>query len=152
MKLFDLRPAKGSKHRRKIVGRGQGSGHGGSATRGMKGQNSRSGRGTRPGFEGGQMPILRRIPKKGFTNIFRKEYSVINVGTLDSIFDVNSEINREVLVSKGLLKGNNPIKILGTGKLEKSFKITADKFSQSAAEKIKKSGGEAIILKKEIAK
>ncbi|OGW74089.1 MAG: 50S ribosomal protein L15, partial [Nitrospirae bacterium RIFOXYC2_FULL_44_7] len=101
MKLSDLKPAVGAKHRRKIVGRGRGSGHGGSATKGMKGQNARSGRGTRPGFEGGQMPLMRRIPKRGFTNIFKKEYEIVNLKTLEKIFDPNSEITRVLLAEKG---------------------------------------------------
>jgi large subunit ribosomal protein L15 len=144
MNLSNLKPAEGSKHRRKVVGRGQGSGHGGSATRGMKGQNSRSGRGTRPGFEGGQMPLYRRIPKRGFTNIFKKEFAIINLGILDAAFEANAEVNSAVLVEKGIIRKNLPLKVLGNGELKKSLKITADKFSKSAVEKIKKAGGEAI--------
>lgn len=141
MKLSDLKPANGSKHRRKIVGRGRGSGHGGSSTRGMKGQNSRSGGGTRPGFEGGQMPLMRRIPKRGFTNIFKKDYEIVNVGTLDKIFDSGTEVNKKILAEKGLMNGKLPLKILGEGEIKKPLKIIADKFSKSAAEKVKKAGG-----------
>ncbi|PIU83023.1 MAG: 50S ribosomal protein L15 [Elusimicrobia bacterium CG06_land_8_20_14_3_00_38_11] len=163
MNLSDLKPKVGSKHRRKIVGRGRGSGHGGSATRGMKGQNSRSGGGTRPGFEGGQMPLMRRLPKRGFTNIFKKGYEIINIGLLEKVFNhrdtentektsapsaVNAfekiEINKKVLVEKGLIDGKLPLKILGDGEIKKPLKITADKFSKSAVEKIKKAGGEVI--------
>ncbi|HAM38840.1 MAG: 50S ribosomal protein L15 [Elusimicrobia bacterium RIFOXYC2_FULL_34_12] len=147
MKISDLKPASGSKHRRKIVGRGRGSGHGGSATKGMKGQNSRSGGGTRPGFEGGQMPLMRRIPKRGFTNIFKKEYEIVNLKTIEERFESNSEVNRASLIEKGLIKNNLPIKILGDGNINKPLKITASKFSKSAIEKIKKVGGEAIIVK-----
>ncbi|OGS38572.1 MAG: 50S ribosomal protein L15 [Elusimicrobia bacterium RIFOXYD2_FULL_34_30] len=146
MKISDLKPASGSKHRRKIVGRGRGSGHGGSATKGMKGQNSRSGGGTRPGFEGGQMPLMRRIPKRGFTNIFKKEYEIVNLKTIEERFESNSEVNRASLIEKGLIKNNLPIKILGDGNINKPLKITASKFSKSAIEKIKKVGGEAITI------
>jgi large subunit ribosomal protein L15 len=151
MKLSDLKPSVGSKHRRKIVGRGRGSGHGGSATKGMKGQNARSGGGTRPGFEGGQMPLTRRIPKRGFTNIFKKEYEVVNVNILSEMFESNSEVTKDILVKKGLIRGKLPIKILGEGELKNPLKITADKFSKSAIEKIKKAGGEAINLERKAA-
>ncbi|MFH1541351.1 MAG: 50S ribosomal protein L15 [Elusimicrobiota bacterium] len=144
MNLSDLKPKVGSKHRKKIIGRGRGSGHGGSATRGMKGQNSRSGRGTRPGFEGGQMPLMRRIPKRGFTNIFKKEYEIINVSTLEEVFEPNTDLNKKILIEKGLIRGKLPLKVLGAGELKKPLKITADKFSKSAIEKIRKTGGEAI--------
>jgi len=144
MNLSDLKPAVGSKHRRKIVGRGRGSGHGGSATRGMKGQNSRSGRATRPGFEGGQMPLMRRLPKRGFTNIFKKEFEIVNIGKLSEIFEPDTEINKKVLAEKGLIKSKLPLKILGEGEIKKPLKITADKFSKSAVEKIFTAGGKAV--------
>lgn len=150
MNLSDLKPKAGSKHRRKIVGRGRGSGHGGSATRGMKGQNSRSGGGTRPGFEGGQMPLMRRLPKRGFTNIFKKEYEIVNINTIEKFFEPNTEINKKILAEKGLIDGKLPLKVLGEGEIKKPLKITADKFSKSAAEKIKKAGGEAITEIKKI--
>ncbi|MEW6557710.1 MAG: 50S ribosomal protein L15 [Elusimicrobiota bacterium] len=145
MRICDLKPAKGAKHRRKIVGRGRGSGHGGSSTRGTKGQNARAGRGTRPGFEGGQMPLIRRIPKRGFTNIFKKEYEIINLKTLEKMFEPNSEITKQVLIQKNLIKDSLPLKILGDGILTKPLKITADKFSKSAIEKIKQAGGEVAV-------
>ena len=144
MNLSDLKPARGSKHRRKILGRGRGSGHGGSCTKGMRGQNSRSGGGTRPGFEGGQMPLLRRLPKRGFTNIFKKKYNIINLKTLDEKFQENTRVTASVLIEKGLIDKNFPLKVLGDGELKKALKITADKFSKSAVEKIQKAGGEAI--------
>ena len=144
MKLSDLKPAAGSKHRKKIIGRGRGSGHGGSATKGMKGQNARSGRGTRPGFEGGQMPLMRRIPKHGFTNIFKQEYDIINVEVLEKYFEQNGEVNKKILSEKGFINGKLPLKILGDGELKKPLKITADKFSKSASEKISAAGGSAI--------
>jgi large subunit ribosomal protein L15 len=152
MKISDLKPAIGSKHRRKIVGRGRGSAHGGSSTRGMKGQNSRSGRGTRPGFEGGQMPLARRIPKRGFTNIFKKEYEVVNLKTLERIFEPNTEITRAVLKEKGLIRRELPIKILGDGDIKKALKITANKFSKSAIEKISAAGGSVVIESRQVAK
>ncbi|MFA5778704.1 MAG: 50S ribosomal protein L15 [Elusimicrobiota bacterium] len=153
MKLSDLKPAVGSKHRRKIVGRGRGSGHGGSATRGMKGQNSRSGGGTRPGFEGGQMPLMRRIPKRGFTNIFKKEYEIVNIDTIEKVSEAtkgspvgaSTEINKKILKELGLIDGKLPLKVLGEGEIKKPLKITADKFSKSAAEKISAAGGSANV-------
>jgi len=144
MNLSNLKPAIGSKHRRKVIGRGRGSGHGGSSTRGMKGQNSRSGRGTKPGFEGGQMPLYRRVPKRGFTNIFKKNYGIVNLDILDRTFEANAEVNNKILVEKCIIRKNLPLKVLGDGDLKKPLKITADKFSKSAVEKIKKAGGEAI--------
>lgn len=149
MKLCDLKPAVGSNHRRKVIGRGEGSGHGGSATKGMKGQNARSGRGTRPGFEGGQMPLMRRIPKRGFTNIFRKEYEIVNLEILEKIFEPNSEITKKILIEKGLVKPSAcRIKILAAGDIKKPLKITADKFSKNAAGKITAAGGEVIEIGK----
>ncbi len=144
MNLFNLKPAAGSRHRRKIVGRGRGSGHGGSATRGNKGQNARSGHGTRPGFEGGQMPLYRRIPKRGFNSIFKKEYGIVNLEILDKVFDANASVDAVILSGKGIIRKNLPLKVLGDGDIKKPLKITAAKFSKSAAEKIKKAGGEAI--------
>jgi len=149
MNLSNLKPAAGSRHRRKIVGRGRGSGHGGSATRGMKGQNARSGRGTRPGFEGGQMPLYRRIPKRGFTSIFKKVYGIVNLDALDAAFEANAAVDAGILAGKGIIRKNLPLKVLGDGDLKKPLKITAAKFSKSAAEKIKKAGGEALVEKRE---
>lgn len=141
--LDNLKPAFGSHHRRKIVGRGEGSGHGGSATRGMKGQKSRSGAGKMTGFEGGQMPLLRRIPKRGFTSRFRTEYEIVNVGTLDQSFDSGSEITKAKLYESGIIKKSLPVKILGGGEIKKVLTVKADAFSQSALEKIKSAGGKA---------
>lgn len=142
MKLHELKPAFGSRRRRKIVGRGEGSGHGGSSTRGMKGQKSRSGDGKMIGFEGGQMPLYRRIPKRGFSNRrFKKEFEIINVGTLEVIFEAGTDINPQVLKEKGLSNTDLPVKILGDGEIKKALKVSAHAFSGSAEEKIKKAGG-----------
>ena len=145
--LNNLKPAPGSKHRKKLVGRGEGSGHGGSATRGMKGQKGRSGDGVMTGFEGGQMPLVRRIPKRGFTSKFRKQFAVINIETLDKNFDTNAEITPEILRKQKFIKENYPIKVLGTGEIKKALKVKANAFSKSALEKIKASGGSTEIVK-----
>ncbi|HBU69781.1 MAG TPA: 50S ribosomal protein L15 [Elusimicrobia bacterium] len=139
--LHNLKPAKGSRHRRKIIGRGEGSGHGGSATRGSKGQKARSGDGKMTGFEGGQIPLIRRIPKRGFTSRNKVQYNVINVETLNAAFESGAQINPEMLKENGIISRRLPVKILGDGKLEKAFTVTADAFSKSAEEKIKKAGG-----------
>jgi len=145
--LNDLKPAKGSKHRKKIVGRGLGSGHGRTATRGSKGQKSRSGDGSKKiGFEGGQMPILRRIPKRGFNNPFRKEYEIVNVDRLNK-FDAGTEVTPEKLKEAGIVSSPDLVKILGTGELKKSLTVKAAAFSKSALDKIKAAGGKAEILK-----
>lgn len=146
MRISDLKPVKGSKHRKKILGRGPGSSRGRSCTKGMRGQNARSGRGTPPGFEGGQMPLARRIPKRGFTNIFRKEYAIVNLGTLDAKFEPNSEVTNKALKAKGLLKKDMPLKVLGAGTLSKPLKIIASGFSKTALDKIQSAGGEAIKI------
>jgi large subunit ribosomal protein L15 len=145
--LNNLKPAPGSRHRRKIIGRGEGSGHGGSATMGMKGQKAKSGDGVMVGFEGGQMPLVRRIPKRGFTSKFRKEYAVVNVSEIEECFETNSEITPEILRREKIVKVSLPIKILGTGDIKKIFKIKANAFSKSAIEKIRKSGGTSEIVK-----
>jgi large subunit ribosomal protein L15 len=145
--LHNLKPAKGSKHRRKIIGRGQGSGHGGTATRGMKGQKSRSGDGSKKiNFEGGQMPIFRRLPKRGFNNPFRKEYEIVNVETLNK-FENNTEITPIVLKEKGMISNIKLVKILGKGKLEKPLSVSAMSFSKSAIEKINAAGGKIQVIK-----
>lgn len=145
--LNNLKPAKGSKHRKKIVGRGQGSGRGGTATRGMKGQKSRSGDGAKKiGFEGGQMPILRRIPKRGFNNMFRKEYEIVNVDRLNK-FETGAEVTPAVLKEAGIVSKAKLVKILGVGELNKSLTVKAAAFSKSAADKIKAAGGKAEIVK-----
>ena len=145
--LDTLKPAYGSTHRRKIIGRGEGSGHGGSSTRGRKGQKSRSGSGKMTGFEGGQIPLLRRIPKRGFTNRYRKEFQIVNIGRLDELFNAGEEVTLEKMQDKGLVRYANLVKVLGNGDLKKSFTIKANAFSKSAEEKIKASGGKAEIVK-----
>jgi len=143
--LNNLKPAKGSKHRKKIVGRGVGSGHGRTATRGTKGQKARSGDGAKKiGFEGGQMPILRRIPKRGFNNPFRKEYEIVNVERLNK-FD--SEVTGETLKKAGMVSNGKLVKILGVGDLKKALTVKAAAFSKSAIEKIQKAGGKAEVVK-----
>jgi large subunit ribosomal protein L15 len=140
--LHNLKPSAGSKHRRKIVGRGVGSGHGRTSTRGMKGQKARSGDGAKKiGFEGGQMPLYRRIPKRGFTNgMFKKEYDIVNVGTLNK-FDPAVEITPAFLKDKGLVSQIKFVKILGNGVLDKALTFKGLSFSKSATEKIKSAGG-----------
>jgi len=146
MKLHELRPAEGSRKSTKRIGRGTGSGWGKSAGKGMKGQNSRSGGGTRPGFEGGQMPLYRRIPKRGFTNIFAKEYACINVDRLN-IFEDGTMITPELLLERRVIrKVYDGVKILGNGNLEKSLNVSATKFSKAAAEKIEAAGGKVEVI------
>ena len=146
MKLHELKPAEGSKKSPKRIGRGTGSGWGKTAGRGQDGQNSRSGGGTRPGFEGGQMPLYRRLPKRGFTNIFAKKYSCINVDRLN-IFENGTEITPELLLEKRIIrKVYDGVKILGNGNLEKNLTIKVSKFSKGAAEKIEAAGGKIEVI------
>ena len=147
MRLHELSNVKGAIHRRKRVGCGEGGGHGKTSGRGGKGQTARSGGGIRIGFEGGQMPIFRRLPIRGFNNKnFRTEYETVNVAALAKLDDSVTEVNRDVLIAAGLVRKNsNPLKILGTGEISKALKITADKFSASAKDKIEKAGGEVIV-------
>ncbi len=144
--LGDLKhPARGARHRRKRIGRGAGSGHGKTACRGLKGQKSRSGFSLRPGFEGGQMPLVRRIPKRGFTNIFRKGYVAVNLLELDRCFDAGARVTVEALRKAGLVKGKvKQVKILGRGELTKSLVVEAHAFSSPARQRIKEAGGEVI--------
>ncbi|EKB57022.1 50S ribosomal protein L15 [Bergeyella zoohelcum] len=149
MKLNNIQPAAGSTHNSKRIGRGQGSGKGGTSTKGHKGQKSRSGYAQKIGFEGGQMPLQRRLPKFGFNNVNRKEYRGINLDTIQNLIDkkgVSGEINQEVLVANGLASKNDLIKILGRGELKASVAISAHKFTKSASELIEKVGGKAITL------
>jgi len=147
MKLSDLTPARGSNKKRKRVGRGSGSGHGKTSCRGHKGQGARSGGGTRPGFEGGQMPLQRRLPKRGFHNPFRAEFTVVNLGQLET-FPSGSEITPELLAGKGFLRGKNQrVKILGDGTLTKPLMIKAHGFSAKAKEKIEACGGKLELLR-----
>jgi large subunit ribosomal protein L15 len=142
MDQSNLKPPAGAKHKKKRVGCGDGSGHGSFSTRGCKGQKSRSGRDLRPGFEGGQLPIIKRLPwTRGFTNVAKINYSVVNVGDL-RLFDAGSEVNMANLIEKGLVKtANFPVKILGNGELERALTVKASKFSATAKSKIEAAGG-----------
>lgn len=141
MKLHELSPPKGSRKARKRVGRGVGSGTGKTAGRGTKGQNSRSGGGVRPGFEGGQMPIHRRLPKRGFTNIFKKQIAIVNIDDLKR-FDSGAVVDENALVEKGLIKGKrDAIKLLGKGEIDFPLTIKLHKISDAAKQKIEAAGG-----------
>lgn len=146
MRLHELKNVPGAVHRRKRVGCGEGSGRGKTCGRGGKGQTARSGSSIRPGFEGGQMPLFRKLPHRGFNNKnFTTAYAVVNLGDLLRIEDTN-EITREVLVKHGLIRSNaGLIKVLGEGEVSKALKVTADKFSASAKTKLEAAGGEAIV-------
>jgi large subunit ribosomal protein L15 len=147
MSLNNLRPPKGASHPRKRVGRGPGSGHGKTASRGSKGAKSRSGFRFKRGFEGGQMPLHRRVPKRGFHNLFRTEYAVVNLDTLGEVFDAGSEVTPDVLRERGLVRhATAPVKVLGRGELSKKLTVRAHKFSGSAAEKIAAAGGVAEVI------
>ncbi|EGD35223.1 MULTISPECIES: 50S ribosomal protein L15 [unclassified Capnocytophaga] len=150
MNLSNLKPAQGSVHKEgKRVGRGQGSGKGGTSTRGHKGAKSRSGFATKIGFEGGQMPLQRRVPKFGFKNFNRKEYTGINLGKLQELVDkgiVTDTVNIDILVENRLAKRSDLVKILGGGELKTKLKISVHKFTASAKEAVEKLGGEAITL------
>jgi large subunit ribosomal protein L15 len=141
----DLRPAPGATRSRKRVGRGPGSGHGKTAGRGSKGQKSRSGYRHQRGFEGGQMPLHRRVPKRGFTNIFRTEYDVVNLSALDR-FDAGEIVTPEKLADRRLAHGRRPVKILGDGELKKALTVSAHKFSASAKSRIEAAGGTCEVL------
>jgi large subunit ribosomal protein L15 len=165
MKLHELSPAKGSKHAPKRLGRGPGSGTGKTAGRGEKGQKSRSGYKQRIGFEGGQMPLIRRVPKRGFTNIFRTEYTVVNLSQLDKLFGGDAaenaaghsapaasaaaaatphntaEVTPDVLVAHGIVRSGRPVKVLGTGEVGRALAVKAHRFSKSARAKIEAAGG-----------
>lgn len=146
IELHHLQPAAGAKRSRKRVGRGPGSGNGKTAGRGHKGQKSRSGYSRRYGFEGGQMPLVRRIPKRGFTNIHRVEYQLVNVADLERIFDAGEEISCEMLAEKGLVRAKRLVKILGSGDLSKKLVVHAHKFSGSARAKIEAVGGSCEVV------
>jgi large subunit ribosomal protein L15 len=143
MKLHDLSPAKGSRKARKRIGRGPGSGTGKTAGRGHNGQRSRSGFSQRAGFEGGQMPLVRRVPKRGFNNIFRTEYTVMNVSRLA---EFDGEVSPEILAERGWVKKGELIKVLGQGDLNKALTVKAHKFSASARAKIEEAGGSCEVL------
>lgn len=146
MKLHELKPAEGSRHPRKRVGRGYGSGLGKTSGRGQKGQKARSGGGVRPGFEGGQMPLIQRLPKRGFKNPTRKEYAIVNVETLNR-FAEGTEVTPELLLAERVIrKLNDGVKILGNGKLERKLTVKAHKFSDSAKQAIEAAGGTAEVI------
>lgn len=146
MKLHELVAAEGARHSRKRVGRGTGSGHGKTSCRGHKGQNSRSGGGVRPGFEGGQTPLFKRLPKRGFTNVNRKDYAVVNVEDLN-VFEKDSVVTIENLQEKGLVKKvYDGVKVLGAGKLEVALTVKANKFSKAAEEAITSAGGKIEVI------
>ena len=131
MNLSNLKPVEGARHSKKRVGRGVGSGMGKTSTRGHKGQNARSGGGVRPGYEGGQTPLFKRLPKRGFTNIYRKEYAVVNLGDINNKFEAGAVIDVEALKAAGLIKKEyEGVKILSHGELTKAFTIKAAKFSK----------------------
>jgi len=145
--LNSLRPTKGSTHKKKRVGRGPGSGLGKTAGRGEKGQKSRSGYSRKIGFEGGQMPLHRRLPKRGFTNIFKKQWLEVSLAALDQHFGDNEEINPEVLHTRGLIKkAKHDVVVLGNGEVSKALRVSAHRFTKSAKEKIEKAGGSAIQI------
>ena len=144
MDLGDLRPAKGDKHSKKRVGRGMASGNGKTSGRGHKGQGSRAGGGVRPGFEGGQMPLTRRVPKRGFHNPFRTSYTPVNLDNL-GVFEAGQEVSPELLRENGLA-GKGLVKILGRGELDKPLTVKAHGFSRSAKEKIEAAGGRVEVL------
>ncbi|MFA4916668.1 MAG: 50S ribosomal protein L15 [Syntrophales bacterium] len=144
MNLGNLKPPDGSRKKRKRVGRGGGSGHGGTSCRGAKGQNARSGGGVRPGFEGGQMPLTRRLPKRGFRNHFRKDIVILNIEKL-KIFSEGSVIDKDTLISKGLIKRQGDgIKVLGKGDIDYPLTLKVDMVSRSARVKIEAAGGQII--------
>lgn len=147
MKLHNLAPAEGAKTKGKRLGRGMGSGTGKSCGKGMKGQNSRSGGGVRPGFEGGQMPLTRRLPKRGFNNYFRKEFSIVNIEALE-VFDNGSVIDLEILLNCGIVGKEEAygLKVLGNGTLTKSITVKAKKYSKTAILAIEKVGGKAEVI------
>jgi len=146
IRVGTLRPPRGAHKRRKRIGFGMGSGHGKTATRGSKGQRSRAGSRTRPGFEGGQMPLHRRLPKRGFTNIFKKRFAVVNLRDLKD-FEASETVTPEFLTRRGVIKRlGDGLRILGDGDLTAPLKIAAHHFSKSALEKIKKAGGTAEVI------
>jgi large subunit ribosomal protein L15 len=147
MKIHNLPGDPGRQQKRKRVGRGHGSGHGKTSTKGHKGQQSRSGGHTKPGFEGGQMPLQRRLPKFGFKNPFRVEYEVVNLSSLEKAFDEGATVDPEALKKARLVKSSRkPIKVLANGEITKKLTVKAHKFSETAREKIAKAGGSAEVL------
>ena len=149
MKLHEIKPAPGSTKRRKVVGRGRGSGSGTTAGRGGKGQTARTGSSIPAWFEGGQMPLIRRLPKRGFTNIFKRDYTIINIKSLER-FEPGQDITPALLVFQGMIRSRHDgIKVLGTGTLTKALTVHAHKFSQSAAAKIEAAGGKVQVIERD---
>jgi len=147
LSLNNLRPAKGSTHKKKRVGRGPGSGLGKTAGRGEKGQKSRSGYSMKIGFEGGQMPLHRRLPKRGFTNIFKKKWLEVSREALEKHFSADDEITPEVLHKRGIIKkAKHDIVVLGNGEVSKALKVSAHRFTKTAREKIEKAGGAVTVI------
>jgi large subunit ribosomal protein L15 len=145
MNLSDIRPPKGQTHAKKRVGRGMGSGHGKTSARGHKGQHAGTGFSQKRGFEGGQMPLHRRLPKRGFTNIFKKQFAIVNLGRLDKL--EGDTFNADSLIAAGMIhKVKDGLKVLGTGQLTRSITVEAHHFSKSAVEKIEKAGGKALVI------
>jgi len=148
--LNNLHAPEGSTHKKKRLGRGPGSGLGKTAGRGNKGQKSRSGYSGKVGFEGGQMPLHRRLPKRGFTNIFKKEWIEISLSSLDKNFEANDEVTPQVLHDRGLIKkAKHDVVVLGTGELSKALRISAHRFTKSAREKIERAGGAATLIERQ---
>jgi len=149
--LNNLHPAKGSTHKKKRVGRGPGSGLGKTAGRGNKGQKSRSGYSGKVGFEGGQMPLQRRLPKRGFTNIFKKQWTEVSLATLEQSFEANAAVTPEVMHERGVIaKGKRDVVVLGTGEVTKALRISAHRFTKSARAKIEQAGGTATLITKAV--
>ena len=147
MKLHELSPAAGSTKERKRIGRGAGSGQGKTAGKGHKGQKARAGRGMRPGFEGGQMPLQRRVPKRGFNNIFRTEMAIVNVAALEANYEAGAVVTIDSLIEKGLVKKVlDGVKVLGHGDLTKALTVQANAFSESAKQKIEAAGGKIEVI------
>jgi len=149
MNLNNIKPAAGSTFNSKRIGRGQGSGKGGTSTKGHKGQKSRAGYSQKIGFEGGQMPLQRRLPKFGFKNVNRKDFRGVNLDTIQTLIEnksITGDITKEVLVANGIVSKNELVKIMGRGELKSAVSISADKFTKSAEELIAKAGGKAITL------
>ncbi|MGD9563247.1 MAG: 50S ribosomal protein L15 [Pyrinomonadaceae bacterium] len=147
--LNNIKPAPGSTHKKKRVGRGPGSGLGKTAGRGHKGQKSRSGYSSRPGFEGGQMPLQRRLPKRGFTNIFKKQWIEISLAKIEESFNAGDAVTPEILHERGLIKkAKHDLVILGNGSVSKALNISAHRFTKTARDKVEKAGGSATVISK----
>jgi large subunit ribosomal protein L15 len=146
MDLSNLSPAPGARKPRRRVGRGPGSGLGKTSGRGHKGKGARSGGNTAPGFEGGQMPLQRRLPKRGFRNPFRRTYAIVNLARLEACFDGGAAIDPEALAARGLVRAGRPVKVLGTGELSKSLTVKAHAFSESAKARIAAAGGSTEVI------